>query len=237
MRAEIPHARNRPELPAGALGDACHRLERRAWLLDPVHQEVVFAKVRQELLAQKWHRRRGESQQSDESGEGDRRRRNEARQQPAVPRLEPADEARFDVCLVARQQQQTQRRRDGQRHEQRRDDGKDVRQGKGPEEGSRQPFEHQNRHEDDDDNHAAVDDSASDLERGIVNHVERRSRMRQAPVETQAPHDVLDVDDGVVHDFAERDHQAGQHHGVDRAAAIAEQQVPPPAATAGSRHC
>ena len=34
------------------LGDPPHRLERRAGLLDPVHQEVGLLKVGQELLAQ-----------------------------------------------------------------------------------------------------------------------------------------------------------------------------------------
>ena len=34
----------------------------------------------------------------------------------------------------------------------------------------------------------------------------------------QAAHDVLHIDDGVVNHLAKRDHQARQHHGVDRGA-------------------
>ena len=58
VRAEVAHAGNRAQLAAGAHRDAVHRLERRARLLDPVHQEVVFLEVRQELLAEERVRRR-----------------------------------------------------------------------------------------------------------------------------------------------------------------------------------
>ena len=38
----------------------------------------------------------------------------------------------------------------------------------------------------------------------------------------EASDHVLDVDDGVVDDVAERDHHAGQDHGVDRGAACVQ---------------
>jgi hypothetical protein len=50
VRAEVPDARYRPQLPADAHGDAPHGIERGPGLLDPVHQEVVFLELRQELL-------------------------------------------------------------------------------------------------------------------------------------------------------------------------------------------
>ena len=52
VRAEVAHAGHGAQLLAGVLGDPPHRLERRARLLDPVHQEVVLLEVGQELLAQ-----------------------------------------------------------------------------------------------------------------------------------------------------------------------------------------
>ena len=44
------------------------------------------------------------------------------------------------------------------------------------------------------------------------------------PMLAQAPHDVLDVDDGVVDHHAKRDHEARQHHRVDRRAGRVEHQ-------------
>ncbi len=48
--------------------------------------------------------------------------------------------------------------------------------------------------------------------------------MTRGGVQAQPPHDVLDVDDRIVHDLAERDDQPGDDHRVERAAAIAQDQ-------------
>ena len=52
VRAEVAHAGDGAQLVARPERDPPHRVERRAGLLDPVHQEVVFLEVRQELFAQ-----------------------------------------------------------------------------------------------------------------------------------------------------------------------------------------
>ncbi len=70
---------------------------------------------------------------------------------------------------------------------------------------------------------AAVEHGAAHFQRRIEHHVERGARIRQCPVQAQAPDDVLDVDDGVVDDLAERDDEAGEHHRVQRPAAIVQQ--------------
>ena len=86
------------------------------------------------------------------------------------------------------------------------------------------------------DDQAAVDDGAAHLD------ARRRARRRtpsadsaRGRIQPQTPDDVLDVDDRVVNDFAERDDQPGDHHRVERAAAIAQDQRRRDAATAESR--
>ncbi len=68
VRAEVPDAGNRHQLVAGPFRDARARLDRRARLLDPVHQEVVLAEVRQQLLAEERNRRQRAHEQRDEHG-------------------------------------------------------------------------------------------------------------------------------------------------------------------------
>ena len=80
VRAEVAHAFDVHQLAAGVDGDAPHRLERRARLLDPVHQEVVLLEVRQELLAEERERRGGDRQRDGDDGDGALRRGDEPRQ-------------------------------------------------------------------------------------------------------------------------------------------------------------
>ena len=92
VRAEIAHAWNGTQLTAGSEGDARHRLERGAGLLDPVHQEVVFLEVREELLAEQRECRRGDDQGYRQDAECPPGRRDQTRQPPPVMRLEVRDQ-------------------------------------------------------------------------------------------------------------------------------------------------
>ena len=71
------------------------------------------------------------------------------------------------------------------------------------------------RHEHQHDDRRRIDDAGSDLLRGRDDHVECRSGMFQRAIFAQPPEDVLDIDDGVVDQFAERDGETAQRHGVD----------------------
>ena len=72
------------------------------------------------------------------------------------------------------------------------------------------------KHEDDD--QARVDDGAPHLERCLEDHLKAPTGLPGGPVEPQPPHDVLDIDDGIVHHFAQRNDESGKHHGIDGAA-------------------
>jgi hypothetical protein len=224
VRTEVLDAGHGHQLAAGTLGDAPHRVERRAGLFDPVHQEVVLAEVRQELFAEKGNRRRCQEQHHRQRAERCPRPLDDGRKHPAIAGLQAGDEPRLAGVEVLRQQQERQSRRHGERHAQRRDDREHIGQRQRPEKGPGQSFEHEHRDEDDHDDQAAVEDRAPHLHRGVEDDADRRPRVVRLPVQAQPPHDVLDVDDGVVHDLAERDHQAREHHGVEGAAAIVKQQ-------------
>jgi hypothetical protein len=63
------------------------------------------------------------------------------------------------------------------------------------------------REEDEPDHEGRVDDRATHLERGVEHDAERRARRRREAVLPQAAVDVLDVDDRVVDDLADRDRE------------------------------
>jgi len=53
-----------------------------------------------------------------------------------------------------------------------------------------------------------------------VSPARRAARVALTPREAQAPHDVLDVDDRVVDNDTQRDHEARQYHRVDGGAGL-----------------
>ena len=71
------------------------------------------------------------------------------------------------------------------------------------------------RHEHQDDDRRRIDDAGSHLLRGRDDHVEGRSRICQRAVFAQMPEDVLDIDNGVIDQFADGDGETAQRHGVD----------------------
>ena len=161
VRAEVADARDRAQLVARPDGDAPHRVERRGRLLDPVHQEIVFLEVRQELFAEEGERHRRREERGGDDRQGPPRRRDQSREEPPVSPLERADQRGFPFGRRLRQEHQRQRRRHDERHEQRRDDGQHVSQRQRPEKGTRQTIEEEHRQEHEHDDHAAVDDGAA----------------------------------------------------------------------------
>ena len=63
----------------------------------------------------------------------------------------------------------------------------------------------------------------------------RGLRLRQRPILAQAPQDVLDADDGIVDQHAERHRESAERHGVEGETHVVEHAPPPRAATAGWR--
>ena len=94
----------------------------------------------------------------------------------------------------------------------------DVGEAERPKEPALDAAEEEERQEDDDDDERRVHDRGPDLARGVVDHPQRRPPLGlgQVVVLPEPPEDVLDVDDGVVDQLADRDRHAAQRHRVDR---------------------
>ena len=71
------------------------------------------------------------------------------------------------------------------------------------------------RHEDEADDDRGVDDAGAHLVRGVDDHREGRAGRALRPVVAQAPQDVLHIDDGIVHEFADGDGETAERHRVD----------------------
>ena len=198
-------------------GDALHLRGRRTGLRHPVHQEVPLLEVREQGLPEGRDDRQGEHQQQAGAGVHPPRPADDLHQQTGVAPLQATDDGRL-ASLDRRlpQHDQAQRRRHGQRHHQRGEDGQRVGQRQRLEERPGQPLQEQHRHGRRDDDQRRVDDRAPDLERGVEDHLRRRHATARQPVLSQPSDDVLDVDDGVVHERAQGDDQPRERHRVDR---------------------
>ena len=186
-------------------------------------EEVPLLERRDQGLAE-------EGQDGDAGRDGERRRQirrarpqDDPREQRFVPVFQPPAERRLPPLerRVA-EQYQAERGRDCQRGHERHGYGEHVREDKRVEEGAREPFEKEHGHHGDDDDQRRVDDRAPHLEGRLEDDTCDRSRGSLQTVLPQAPHDVLNVDDRVVDHDAERDHEPGQHHDVDRVASHVE---------------
>ena len=118
----------------------------------------------------------------------------------------------------ARQERKAQRRRDDKRHAKRRQQRHDVRV---RQRGQQAPFhagqpEDRQEHQDDDD--GGEDDGRADLDRRVAHDDRGRPALlrRQRRILPKPAHDVLDVDDRVVHERADGDRQPAERHRIDR---------------------
>ena len=160
-------------------------------------------------------------------GHGERRDRvaHDRLQEPPVAGLEPTHERALGATqLGPAEQDHRQGRGQDQRDHQRDQHGQRVGERQRTEERAGQALEEEHRQEGQRLDERRVHDRAPDLERRLQD--DRRLRLL-APLrggQAESSHDVLDVDDGVVDDGAERDHEARQHHRVDGGAAGVEHQ-------------
>jgi len=125
----------------------------------------------------------------------------------------------FDV-----EQNQAKRGRDREGDGERGRDGKNVGQGQRAEERSRQARQKEHRHEHQHDDDAGIENRAAHFKRRIQHDAKDGLRFRPLPVLPQAAQGVFHINDGVVHDLAERDDQSGDDDGVDGFAPPAQPQ-------------
>ena len=104
----------------------------------------------------------------------------------------------------------------GQGDDERRQDRDDVGDAQRREEPAFHAAECEERDEDEHDEDRAEDDRVADLAAGLVDNPQRRLRLGEMGVFAEPPEDVLDVHDGVVHEFPDGHRQAAEGHGVDR---------------------
>ena len=115
---------------------------------------------------------------------------------------------------------------DRQRHQQRGENRRDVHVAERTEEATFQTFEEEQRNEHHHDDDRGEDDRTADLVARAEDHLRERSAVllgKKAVLAKPAEH-VLDVDDAVIDDFADRDGKSAQRHHVDRAATPAKHQ-------------
>ena len=118
--------------------------------------------------------------------------------------------------LRLRQQVVRQHRRDGQRHDERRQDRHDVGDAQRRKQPTLDAGQGEQRHERQDHDRRAEHDGGANFAAGFVDDQEGRLRVRQRVVFREPPKDVLDVHDGVVHQFAHRHGDPAERHHVDR---------------------
>jgi hypothetical protein len=118
--------------------------------------------------------------------------------------------------LLAPEEDQAHRRRHGKGDDHRDQQRQTVGEREWLEERAGQPIQHEDRQHGRDLDQGGVDDRAPHLHGGFEDDPGRRPGPPLRAMFTQAPNDVLDVDDRVVDDVAQSDHQSGQDHGVDR---------------------
>ena len=90
--------------------------------------------------------------------------------------------------------------------------------GQGLEKGAGQALHEEDRQQSRHFDQRRVDDGVAHLDRGVKHNVRRRLVTACPALLAQAAHDVFYVDDGVVDDGADSDHQPRQHHHIDRRA-------------------
>jgi hypothetical protein len=111
---------------------------------------------------------------------------------------------------------------DRDRREQRGQDRDDVGDAERREEAPLNPRKCKQWDEDQDDDRGRINNTGADFLARGRNHLKRRLRVWQFPVFLKPSQDVFDVDDGVIDEFANRNRQTAERHGVDRQPEILE---------------
>jgi hypothetical protein len=223
VRSDVGDTRNRVELALLRCHDPALFRKRGARLRDDVAEEVTLLERRNQRLSEKRHDR-----DSGHCGDGhDRVRPPRSMDHPRQNRRVAALERPYGdrVALVEPapgEKDQAQRRRDRQSDEQRREHGQAIGEHERPEERARQAVQKVDGDQGRDDDQRRVDDRAPHLQRRFEDDARLRSPRGCRAVLAQAAPDVLDVDDRVVDDDAERDHEPCEHHHVDALAPCVE---------------
>ena len=178
---------------------------------------MPLIEVRKEPAAEIREHQAGREHDTDRAPQDESRAALDPIQYRRVPASEPREQhGRRRGPAPPGEQYRRQRRRERERDDERRQDRTGVGEAERTKEGALHAGECDDRGKDQHDDERRIHDARPDFHRRVDHHCRYRSRHRLRHVLAQAPRDVLDVDDGVVHDLAQCDGQAAEGKGVDR---------------------
>ncbi len=177
---------------------------------------MTFAEFRHECSAEKRHRRDGGRAARDHHAANELEMVLDPLYRPDLPLLDPRQPTGFGVRIAVSEQKCAHGRRCRHRHEQRSRHRENEGERQGPHEMALNAGGKQLRQKDCDHDQGCVDDRTPHFERRFSNDVQPRQRARRQCIRAHAPQDVLDADDRVIDQYAERDGEASQGHGVQR---------------------
>ena len=128
--------------------------------------------------------------------------------------------------LHARQQIESQHRRDGHGHNQRGERGHDERHAQRDKQPPLHARQGEQRHKHQHNDHGRIENRRAHLHRGVRDDFQWMQPVFRMPgaIRLQAPHDVFHAHHRVVHQSADGDGQTAERHGVDRHAEVLENQ-------------
>ena len=226
--AEVEHALHVLDSLVDHPGDGVRRLQRRARRQEHVDLHAALVERRQKVAAELGHHADAHGHRSRHRDQDRGRITHAQPDRPARQRLEDPQQQPVGVVvheLRAGQQPVRQHGSHGQRHHQRRENGDDVGNPQRREEFAFHAFQREERHEHQDHEDRAEHDRVPHLAARLVDHPQRRLRLRQLVVLPESTEDVFDIDDRVIHEFADCHREPPQRHRVDRHAQPFEDQA------------
>ena len=208
-----------PEFRVDEAADGVRCLQRRARRQGDVHLNAPLVERREEIAAQPGELPAGDGHADPGEHEQEAGHRHAQANERRGEALEAGQQ--HPVVLAVRggrlrQEIEGEHRRHRQRHHQRRQDRDDVGHGQRGKQPALDARQGEQRQEHEDHDRRAEHDRPADLTAGLVDHPQGRQGHRAGVVLLQPPVDVLDVHDGVVHEFSHRHGDPAQGHDVDR---------------------
>jgi hypothetical protein len=192
-------------------------------------RQTAFVELGKECRSHPRDRKPGRDEEQDREGDDDARVIDDVRKVAREPRFQRSGQPAVVSALdrsCARQKRIRQRRRDDDGHSQRGQQRHDVRERERRQQPAFDAGQTEDRQEDQHDDDRREDDRSADLERRFADDLGSGQLLagRLALVLAQTPHHVLDVDDRVIDERADRDRHAAERHGVDAGAERAQRQ-------------
>ena len=119
-------------------------------------------------------------------------------------------------AAAAREQIVAQDGRQGNRHQETAENRDDVGDAQRREQAAFKARHGKQRHEDKNDDDRRIEHTGADFLARLGDHLQDRARIAPDAVFAEPAQDVLDIDNGIVDEFADRDGEAAQRHRVDR---------------------